>query len=273
MFALSLTNPRRQPIHDKMGEEKHGSGRRLTDVSDPTAQQERLLEEYAPLVKHVAGRIAMFLPSHIQMEDLLGDGIIGLLDAFEKFDANRKVQFKTYATLRIRGAILDGLRHLDWVPRTVRRQARVVDTRTAELTQALGRMPSRQEVAESLNMKVTEIDETMSQVSGSHVTSLDDLKRLTNNAEVLLGECVQDKSQDVEVEVQKRERAAILRAALDELSERERQVLYLYHYEGLTCKEVAAVLGVSEPRVSQLHGRGLAKLRTRLADKKEYLVS
>lgn len=232
-----------------------------------------MIEEYAPLVKQVAGRIAMFLPPHIQMEDLLGDGTIGLLDAFEKFDPSRKVQFKTYATLRIRGAILDGLRHLDWVPRTVRRQARAVEQRTSELTQALGRTPSRDEVAGSMNMKTADLDDVMSQVNGSYVTSLEDLRRITNNAEILLGDCVQDEQQDVAREVERRERAAILKDALDNLSERERSVLYLYHYEGLTCKEVAHVLGVSEPRVSQLHGRGLARLRDRLAEKREYLIN
>lgn len=241
--------------------------------SSPTALQERMLEEYAPLVKHVAGRIAMFLPSHIQMEDLLGDGTIGLLDAFDKFDPARKVQFKTYATMRIRGAILDGLRHLDWVPRTVRRQARAVDQKTSELTQSLGRMPTKAEVAMSVGIKPHDLDELHAQMNGSHVTSLDDLRRLTNNAEVLLGECIQDRDQDVLVEVERRERAMVLKDALDNLSDRERQVVYLYHYEGLTCKEVAHVLGVSEPRVSQLHQRSLAKLRIRLAEQREYLVS
>jgi len=241
--------------------------------SSPTALQERMLEEYAPLVKHVAGRIAMFLPAHIQMEDLLGDGTIGLLDAFEKFDPARKVQFKTYATMRIRGAILDGLRHLDWVPRTVRRQARAVEQKTSELTQRLGRTPTKAELVQGVGIKAHDLDELMAQMNGSHVTSLDDLRRLTNNAEVLLGECIQDRDQDVLEEVERRERAMVLKDALDNLSERERQVVYLYHYEGLTCKEVAGVLGVSEPRVSQLHQRSLAKLRTRLAEQREYLVS
>ncbi len=235
--------------------------------------QEKMLEEYAPLVKHIAGRIAMFLPPHIQMEDLLGDGIIGLLDAFDKFDPSRKVQFKTYATMRVRGAILDGLRHLDWVPRTVRRQARQVEAKTNELSMQLGRTPTKQEVAGSVGMGLSDLDDLMAQMNGSHVTSLDDLRRLTNNAEILLGECIQDRGQDVIAEVERRERAAILKKALDDLSERERLVLHLYHYEGLSCKEVAHVLGVSEPRVSQLHGRGLNKLRIALAEKKEYLVN
>lgn len=235
--------------------------------------QEELLKEYAPLVKHVAGRIAMFLPPHIQLEDLLSDGVIGLLDAFEKFDPERKVQFKTYATLRIRGAILDGLRNLDWVPRSVRRQGRAVEQRTIELTQTLGRTPTRDELAGSLNIKPAALDEVMTQLNGSYVTSFEDLKRLTNNAETLLGDSVQDERQDVVDEVSRRERSAILKEAIEGLSERERQVVYLYHYEGLTCKEVAAVLGVSEPRVSQLHTRSLGKLRERLAAHREYMVN
>lgn len=235
--------------------------------------QEELLKEYAPLVKHVAGRIAMFLPPHIQLEDLLSDGVIGLLDAFEKFDPERKVQFKTYATLRIRGAILDGLRNLDWVPRSVRRQGRAVEQRTVELTQSLGRTPSREELALSLNMNPTSLDDVMTQINGSYVTSFEDLKRLTNSAETLLGESIQDDRQDVVDEVSRRERSAILKEAIEGLSERERQVVYLYHYEGLTCKEVAAVLGVSEPRVSQLHTRSLGKLRERLAAHREYMVN
>jgi len=235
--------------------------------------QEELMREYAPLVKHVAGRIAMFLPPHIQLEDLLSDGTIGLLDAFEKFDAARKVQFKTYATLRIRGAILDGLRNLDWVPRSVRRQSRAVEQRTVELTQSLGRTPTREELATSLNMKVTALDDVMTQLNGSYVTSFEDLKRLTNNAETLLGETLPDERQNVVDEVSRLERSAILKDAIEQLSDRERQVVYLYHYEGLTCKEVASVLGVSEPRVSQLHTRSLGKLRERLAGHKDYMVN
>lgn len=241
-------------------------------AADPQVQ-DALLTEYAPLVKHIAGRIAMFLPPHIQIEDLLSDGVIGLLDAFEKFDPQRNVQFKTYASLRVRGAIIDGLRNLDWVPRSVRRQGRNIEQRTVELTQSLGRTPTREELASSLNLKPTDLDDVVSQLNGSYVTSFEDMKRLTNNAEMLLGESVPDETQDVVDEVSRRERSAILKDAIDGLSERERQVVYLYHYEGLTCKEVAAVLGVSEPRVSQLHTRSLGKLRERLAEHREYMVN
>jgi len=242
--------------------------------AEVAAWRERMMMEYAPLVKHVAGRIAMFLPPHIQMDDLVGDGVIGLLDAIEKFDRGRKVQFKTYATMRIRGAIVDGLRHLDWVPRRVRRQARHVEHTINDLSQQFGRTPTRNEVAAHLGIKLSELDDLMAQMSGSHVTSLDELRRMTNNAETLLGESIADVDQDVTMEVERRERATILQDALENyLSERERLVLNLYHYEGLTCKEIAQVLGVSEPRVSQLHGRGLAKLRSRLAEHRDNLVN
>lgn len=251
---------------------KRGDGTSPPPKGFPISEKQ-LLEEYAPLVKHVAGRIAVYLPSHIQMEDLLSDGTLGLLDALEKFNPSKNVQFRTYATLRIRGAILDGLRNLDWVPRSVRRTARAVEQQTAALTSTLGRTPTRHELATSLNLSLAELDDALSQASGSYLTSLDDVKKMTENTELLLGDTLADDAQDTVSEVERRQRSAILRTAIDNLSERERTVLHLYHYEGLSCKEVAQVLGVSEPRVSQLHGRGLAKLRARLAEQKDFLTS
>jgi RNA polymerase sigma factor FliA len=258
-------------MYDALTPNREGGSRGPKQGMQMSEQQ--LLDEYAPLVKHVAGRIAIFLPSHIQMEDLLSDGTLGLLDALEKFNPSKNVQFRTYATLRIRGAILDGLRNLDWVPRSVRRTARAVEQQTAALTQSLGRSPTRQELASSLHLGLSELDEALSQASGSYLTSLDDVKKMTENSELLLGETIRDDTHDTVTEVERRQRSAMLRQAIDNLSERERTVLHLYHYEGLTCKEVAQVLGVSEPRVSQLHGRGLAKLRARLAGQQDFLTA
>jgi len=233
----------------------------METVVNPVVEREQMIHQYAPLVKHVAGRIAMFLPSHIQMEDLLGDGTLGLLDAIDKFDHARGVQFKTYAALRIRGAIVDGLRNLDWVPRRVRRQARALEERCNELTQKLGRMPTREEIAEGMGLPVADLDDLMTDVNGCGVMSLEEVRRLTNNSEVLLGESIPDESQNVERDVEELSRNALLKEAIQELGERERLVLSLYYYEGLSIKEIAHVLSVSEPRVSQLHTRALAKMR------------
>lgn len=234
------------------------------DQALATLDEEALVAQYAPLVKHVAGRIAMFLPPHLEVDDLIGDGVIGLLEAIKKFEPGRNVQFKTYATARIRGAILDGLRRLDWAPRRLRRQARNVERRMNELCQMNSRLPTPAELAQSLDLPVEELEELMAEINGSFVVSLDDLVHMTEDASFLLGDTLADPGPAIVDEVQHHERASVLAEAVDRLGERERTAISLFYFEGLTNKEVAEVMGVSPARVCFLHARALRKLRDSL---------
>ncbi len=233
---------------------------------DEQLSETETIARYTSLVKHVAGRIAVFLPPHIELDDLLGDGIIGLLEAARKFQPGRGVKFKTYAALRIRGAILDGLRRLDWAPRRLRRQARDVEQHINELAHALGRTPTRQEVAERMGIPMPELDDLLGDIEGSHMVSLDELRRISDSTEFLLGESVADHSEDVLCEVERRQRQEVLARAIDGLGTKDRTVVSLFYYEGLTNSEVAEVMGVSPARVCFLHARALRRLKDALAE-------
>lgn len=231
-----------------------------------TVEEGAAIAKYAPLVKHIAGRIAMYLPPHIEMDDLLGDGVIGLMEAVKKYQPGRGVQFKTYASARIRGAILDGLRRLDWAPRRLRRKARDLERRVGELSNELGRPPSPDELATSLGVSREEIETLMAETNGSFIVSLDELVKITDNSSFLLADTISDDTQDIPAEVERRERQVVLKDAIDQLGERERTCISLFYYEGLTNKEVAHVMGVSPARVCFLHNRALGKLKARLAE-------
>lgn len=231
-----------------------------------TDDEVKTIAAYAPLVKHIAGRIAMYLPPHIELDDLLGDGVIGLMEAVKKYQPGRGVQFKTYASARIRGAILDGLRRLDWAPRRLRRKARDLERRVGELSHELGRPPSADELAASMGMSRDEVESLMAETSGSFIVSLDELVKITDNSSFMLSDTIRDETQDVPAEIERKERQDVLRETIDQLGERERTCISLFYYEGLTNKEVAHVMGVSPARVCFLHNRALGKLKGRLAE-------
>ncbi|MCB0917078.1 MAG: RNA polymerase sigma factor WhiG [Actinobacteria bacterium] len=235
---------------------------------DPRAR-ERLILQYAPLVKYVAGRVSVGLPQNVDTADLVSNGMFGLIDAIEKFDPQRSVKFETYAVSRIRGAIIDELRSFDWVPRSVRQKARDVEQAYQVLMTKEGESPSDEEVAEYLGVTVAALRETFRQVSYVHVAALDELLSVggEKSERVTLGDTIEDKkSQDPVRAFEAEETREVLGRAVAELPERSMIVISLYYYEGMTLNEVGQVLGVTESRACQLHTKAVMQLKAKIAE-------
>jgi len=236
-----------------------------------TAERDQLIIGYAPWVKFIALRMAAKLPSHIQAEDLISAGIIGLIDALDKFNPAREVQFKTYAQIRIQGAMKDELRALDWASRSMRQKVKRLEHAYALLEQQLGQPPSSEEVANSLGIEMDEFEEMLDDVKGTSLVSLEDLGQgpasedKTNLLEALLTREDQDPLEVLNLQDLKK----ALSLAIAELPEKERLVLSLYYFEELTMKEVGKVLNLTESRISQLHTQTVLRLRSKL---KAYLA-
>lgn len=249
--------------------------RRFKSDSDAKAR-EKLIVHYAPLVKYVSGRIAMGLPPNIDPEDLNSYGIFGLVDAVEKFEPDRGVKFETYAIARIRGAVFDGLREQDWVPRTVRQKARRLEQTVAELEARLGRTATDAEVRRALNMSQDEYAALLTEIRGTGIISLDEWWAAEGDDDkgLSLGELLEDPdAEHLGAAVEAEQVEQLLGEVIDALPERERLIVTLYYYEGLTLKEIGRVLGVTESRVSQLHTRAIVRLRARLRRFRDALVS
>ena len=226
--------------------------------------REKIILEYAPLVKVVAGRLSMYLGYNVEYEDLVSYGIFGLIDAIDKFDCMKDVKFETYASLRIRGAILDQIRKMDWIPRTIRQKQKKIDSVIREIEARSGRNATDEEIAEGLGISGDEYVEWQSQMKITNVVSLNEF--LEQGSEVS-NEASHTKSAqfDSPEEVLERdELKRILAEALELLTEKERKVIVLYYYEELTLKEISSILEVSESRISQLHTRALQKMKTKL---------
>ena len=240
--------------------------RRYKTDADEQAR-ERLVVGYSPLVKFIAGRMAAGLPSHVEESDLISYGLLGLIGAIERFDPEREIKFETFAAARVKGAIIDELRSLDWVPRSVRARARAVEKAHAELEAKLGRSPSDEELAECLEMTVEEFQGALLEIANSSVLALDDLSTYADpegNSHISILDTIQDPGAvDPENELQAVELKERLADAIEALGERERLVIALYYYENLTLREIGEVLGVTESRVSQLHTRAVIALRSR----------
>lgn len=236
--------------------------------NDPQERQ-RLLEEYLPLVKNVAGRMAMGFPKSVELSDLVNTGFIGLVEAMAKFDPARGVKFETYAVPRIRGAILDELRSLDWVPRSTRAKSREIDRATSKLENELGRRPSQRELAKSLKISTGDLFSAIDDVSSATVLSLDELiYKEEDNRQVPRVETLEDvRCQSVLGDLEKEELKGYLVQAISHLSEQERLVVAFYYYEELTLKEIGEVMQISESRVSQIHTKAVLKLRGMIKEK------
>ena len=244
--------------------------REFKDTGDTTLR-ERLILHYSPLVKYVAGRVGVGLPPNIEQADLVSYGIFGLIDAIEKFDIERAIKFETYAISRIRGAIIDELRSIDWIPRSVRYKAREVEKAYASLEAKLRRTPTEQEVAAELEISVNDLRTIFSQVSFVNVLALDEL--LNSGGEkgdkVSLVDTLEDsKAEDPVQAFEAEEMKYLLAGAINTLPEREKIVVTLYYYEGLTLAEIGQVLGVTESRICQMHTKAVLQLRGKLADSK-----
>ena len=236
--------------------------------NNPETRQ-RLLEEYLPLVKSVAGRMAMGFPKSVELSDLVNTGVIGLIEALSNFDPFRGVKFETYAVPRIRGAILDELRSLDWVPRSTRAKSREIDRATSMLENKLGRTPSDWELAKFLKISSGELFSAMDDISSTTVLSLDELiYKEDDNRQVPRVETLENLSREnILGDLEKEELKAYLVQAISYLSEQERLVVALYYYEELTLKEIGEVMQISESRVSQIHTKAVLKLRGLIKEK------
>jgi RNA polymerase sigma factor for flagellar operon FliA len=226
--------------------------------------RDMLLMEHLPTVRYIARRIHERLPQHVDLDDLISAGVVGLIDAFSKFDHTKKVQFKSYAQFRIRGAILDSLRTLDWSPRELRRKGRAVEEAIRAVTQRIGHAPSEQEIAAELNMSLAEYQQLLGDLKGLEIGSLH-MERSEESGDEELAYIPGSPEEDPLFRCLKGEMKQRLADAIDDLPEKERMVLTLYYYEELTMKEIGLTLGVVESRVSQIHSSAVLRLRTALA--------
>ncbi len=230
-----------------------------------TYTKDELLKRFAPLVRHVVERVAATLPRNVDHEDLYSAGVLGLLDAHAKFDTSKGVKFETYAVWRIKGAVLDQLRALDWVSRSMRRKARNLDGVTRRLDQKLGRAASEDEVAREMKMSRGDFYRLLDHVRGAVLVSLDESRTGEDQEPSTLADHLPDPSlPDVEARLEEQQTRTVVLRTLDQLPEQERLVVALYYYEHLTLKEIGRALGISESRVSQVHTRAITRLRLRL---------
>jgi RNA polymerase sigma factor for flagellar operon FliA len=240
---------------------------RLYKAEGDERARERLVVDYSPLVKYIAGRMASGLPSHVEESDLISYGLLGLIGAIERFDPDRDVKFETYALARVKGAIIDELRSLDWVPRSVRARAREVERAHAALEGTLQRAPADEEMAAKLELTVDAFRGVLLEIANSSVLALDDLWTFADpegGSHISILDTIKDPgAADPETEAQASELKDRLADAIELLPERERLVIALYYYENLTLREIGEVLDVTESRVSQLHTKAVIGLRSR----------
>jgi len=240
---------------------------------DP-AIREAFIKQYAPLVKYAAGKIAVGMPHNVEFDDLVGFGVFGLIDAIDKFDPEKNVKFKTYAVTRIRGAIFDELRQIDWVPRSVRQKTREVEAAISTLEAQLGRTATDQEIAGAMGMDETEYFKVLQKISGTSIISLNELWYSSDdNDKVSIGDSIESPASfNPDVVVVNEEIRRVIVEAINELPDKEKKILVLYYYEDLTLKDIGKVLEVTESRVSQLHTKAILHLRAKLTNIRKGIV-
>ena len=231
--------------------------------------RDRLILTYAPLVKYVAGRLGSGLPAHVDENDLVSYGLLGLIGAIERFDPNRDIKFETYAVARIKGSIIDELRAMDWVPRSVRSRARDIERAIGELERKLHRAPTDEEIAEKLGVSTDDLNDSLTEIGRSSIAALDELWTISSGGggdQVALIDTLEGtQGPEPQSELAQTELKEALGEAIARLPEREKLVVTLYYYEELTLREIGEVLGVTESRVSQLHTKAILRLKARLA--------
>ncbi len=228
--------------------------------------REEVIHRYLHLVKYVAGRISVNLPPNVELNDLINDGILGLIDAIEKYDDSRGVKFETYAITRINGSIIDALRALDWVPRAVRQRARELERVSQDLELVLGRPPNEDEIASRMSLSVRQLNVLQQKIRSTSVLSLEEHLPNERGREIPLLDTLRDQSADVTGSVEASEVRTSLSRAVEELPPQERTVIRLYYFEGQTLKEIKSTLNVSESRVSQIHAQAVIHLRQKLRE-------
>ncbi len=230
------------------------------------ALRDRLILTYAPLVKFVAGRLGSGLPAHVDEGDLVSYGLLGLIGAIERYDPDREIKFETYAITRIKRAIIDELRALDWVPRSVRARARDIERAIAELEKKLHRAPTDEEISDKLGLTQEELDNSLTEISRSSIAALDELWTVSDGGDqIALLDTIEDSvGPEPQTALAQSEIREALGESISRLPEREKLVVTLYYYEELTLREIGEVLGVTESRVSQLHTKAILRLKARL---------
>lgn len=230
------------------------------------AEREALILEYAPIIRYVAGRIAMRLPAHVSLDDLISAGVLGLIDAVDRFDPEQNVKFKTYAEFRIRGAILDELRAMDWVPRSVRRKSSRLEDVYNQLQARLGRAASDEEVAGELGIDLNEFHQLLDEIKGVSLLSLDDQNGLLGqlDGDRVMQALNREGTEDPLAMLGLAELRDQMATAIDGLPEKEKLVVSLYYYDELTMREIGEVLGYTESRISQMHTKAILRLKGRL---------
>ncbi|MDX6516620.1 MAG: polymerase sigma factor FliA [Gaiellaceae bacterium] len=230
--------------------------------------RDRLILTYAPLVKYVAGRLGSGLPAHVDEGDLVSYGLLGLISAIERYDPDRDVKFETYAISRIKGSIIDELRQMDWVPRSVRARARDIERAITELEAKIGRAPSEEEIAKKLGVSQEDLQDSLLEISRTSIAALDELWTVNSSGgdQVALIDTIEDtQGPEPQTALAATETREALGEAIARLPEREKLVVTLYYYEELTLREIGEVLGVTESRVSQLHTKAILRLKARLS--------
>ena len=247
-------------VQDNLTRSPHCGSRKV----DP-AWQERMVLQYAPLIRYIASRLALRLPSHISQEDLISSGIIGLIDAIQKYDLSKNINFKTYAEFRIKGAMLDELRSLDWIPRSVRKKSHLIENAYAQLQKSLGRPAEAEEVAELLGLALEDFYQLLDETKAVSVVALEDRDRKAAPSsrdlpEILHDENLRDSLQAVHLS----ELREVVVQAIEALPDKEKLLISLYYYEELTMKEIGQIMGYTESRISQLHSQAMCRLRYKL---------
>src|SRR4029079_15936200 len=229
--------------------------------------RDRLFLTYAPLVKYVSGRLGSGLPAHVEEGDLVSYGLLGLIGAIERFDPDRDIKFETYAIARIKGSIIDELRSMDWVPRSVRSRAREIERAIAELESRLGRAPSDEEISGKLGISEDELNESLTEISRTSIAALDELWTVSAGGDTiaLIGTIEDTQGPNPQSALAETELKEAVGEAIARLPEREKLVVTLYYYEELTLREIGEVIGVTEARVSQLHTKAVLRLKARLS--------
>jgi len=252
-------------VQDKATPVSEGGPSKLDSV-----RQEQMVLQYAPLIKYIASRLALRLPSHISQEDLISSGIIGLIDAIQKFDASKNINFKTYAEFRIKGAMLDELRSLDWIPRSVRRKSHLIENTYAELQKTMGRPAEAEEVAAALGLELADFYHLLDETKAVSLVTLESGNRKVfgnlgldrDLPEILRDENLRDSLQSVHLS----QLQEVVIRAIEALPDKEKLLISLYYYEELTMKEIGQIMGYTESRISQLHTQAIYRLRHRLQE-------
>jgi RNA polymerase sigma factor for flagellar operon FliA len=257
--------PNRGDLEDRMESQLRDAKGRTGDI--PSTLREQIVLEHTPLIRYIVNRIAVRLPSHIDLDDLHNTGVIGLMDAIEKYDPEKNCKFKTYAEFRIKGAILDQLRSLDWVPRSVRQKGRRLERAYGEVEQRLGRAATEDEVADSLGLQLDKLQELVNQVRGISLVNLEEIRG--GGQEGDRNGSYADVVEDVNAEnpysaLKLQQMKQIVADTIGTLPEKERLVISLYYYEDLNMKEIGNILGITESRVCQIHTKSVLRLRSKL---------